>query len=351
VISYRVLDEASQVIFDNIPPSIVNAIDLTNIDNFPKKLIGKEQEYRVGSYSNSRGKIIVVSDESKYLNSQKQFKEFLKQNMLFIDAFSKTKIEISEKYNKQTKDLIHNLRTLSAQNIQTVYRLVTEKAIANSISFDHKKRLGEKIKENPLDAASALLKVARNIMSMKVEFSVFDKLMEIKPKLIKEKHEIRRVIIDVLQIFYEVFEENKVQLSLDACEVEVEFDYETIYVCFYYLIENAAKYCKPHSSFKIHLIEGDTIFTVRFVMCSLQIKDEEKIKLCDYNFRGEASIASGISGSGIGMYRAFKTLKLNGAEIVIQNNLSKRQTKHQNAIYEDNIFEIIFPYSKAWLRF
>ena len=62
-------------------------------------------------------------------------------------------------------------------------------------------------------------------MSMKVEFSVFDKLMESKPSLTKEKHDIRKIILSVLQIFYQDFQEKEIGLQLSASEIEIEFDF------------------------------------------------------------------------------------------------------------------------------
>lgn len=196
--------------------------------------------------------------------------------------------------------------------------------------------------------AKTYLRVAKNNMAMKVEFSVFDKLMEPRPSINKEKHEIRKIILNILQIFHQDFQDKNIELHLDSSDVELDVDFETINVCFYYIIENAVKYCAPDSKLKIYLLEENRFFKVSFDMLSLQIQEGEENKLCDYGYCGINSKKSGKNGFGIGLYRAYKTLILNGAKIEIKPRISNTIRAHAGYTYEHNAIDTIFPYEKGW---
>jgi hypothetical protein len=345
----RILDKEGLIIYDSIPPSL-STIDFHNNNSKIFISVDKEKlQFRCGFTQNHKGKIFIITDERKYINSKGLFSDYLSINLLVIDSFIKIKLDISEKYNKQTQALIHNLRILNAQNIQNIFSLVPEQSLLKNI-YEQQTIVEKTLQKNIQESAKSFLRVSKNNMSMKVEFSVFDKLMETSPQIKKEKHEIRRIILHILMNFSQDFKEKNIDLQMDSSSMEVDIDFETIFVCFFYIIQNAYKYSMPHSTLKIFLIEEDNTYKVYFNMLSLQILQKEVSKLCDDGFCGENAIKSGKSGSGIGMYRAHKTLTLNDATIEIKPRITELQKKSDGFVYEHNSIEIKFPIQKGWFN-
>lgn len=348
-IFFRILTCDGYVVFDNIPLSLSTLVTSNNKNCIiTNPLSEKRDEYRCGFSSNEKGSVYILTDEKKYIRSKGIFREFLSLNLLMIDSFSSLKDDIAEKYNRQTKELIHNLITLNGHNIQSVFALVSQQSL--TININDQIKIIKKNIEKDLDAsARTYLRIAKNNMAMKIEFSVFNKLMESKVFLKLHKYEIRQILLNVLQIFYQEFQDNGIELSLDSSDVELSLDFETINVCFYYIIENAVKYCLPKSKFKIILKEGTSYFKVIFEMTSLEIKKGEEMKLCDFGYRGENTLSLNSTGSGIGLYRAYKTLALNDATIEIKPRISNQPAiKHKGLNYEQNIIELTFIHQKKW---
>lgn len=348
MIWFRILDSSNSLIYDSIPPSVADLVDYKKSNHkIPLPFNGVFKDFRVGTAQNSKGRIVILTDEKKFVNSKGVFGEFLSINLLVLEAFGSLKNEISEKYNKQTTALVHNLIKLNAQNIQSIFSLVPNHALTKD-SREQLKIVSDKIQKEVDSSAKTFLRVAKNNISMKVEFSVFDKLMEKQPRLTIEKHDVRKVVLSVLQIFFQDFQEREIDLQLSACESEVEFDFETINVCLYYLIENALKYCKPKSTLKIILTEEDMFFKICFDMISLQVLPGEESQLFNDGFCGRNALTSGKSGFGIGMYRAYKTLALNKATIEFKPRITPKNDYFEKYIYEHNLIELKFPFQKSW---
>jgi K+-sensing histidine kinase KdpD len=349
MVYFKISSSDGFIIYDNIPPSLWDDYLLKNNNHLSEALVNKNNRlYRCGYSKNEKGSVFILTDDKKYINSKSVFKQFLSFNLLIIESFNNLKNEITQKYNKQTQELIHNLITLNGHNIQEVFALVPQQSLTKNIN-EQISIVKNKIEKNMEESARTYLRVAKNNMAMKIEFSVFNKLMEDRPSLKQEKHEIRIIILNVLQIFYQDFQEKGIELHLDSSDMELNLDFETITVCFYYLIENAVKYCLPRSAFKIFLLESENCFKVTLDMISLEIKKGEELKLCDQGYCGENAKLLGKNGSGIGLYRAYKTLKLHDATIEIKPRVnSNTQRRHEKLIYEHNSIEIKFPVQKKW---
>jgi K+-sensing histidine kinase KdpD len=350
MIYFKIFDRDNNVVYNSIPPSLGNSLLQKGNNSLSDIVIDNVKiRYRYGFSKNEKGSIYILTDDKKYVNSKNTFKDFLNLNLLLIDSFYKMKTDIIEKYNNQTKELIHNLITLNGHNIQEVFALVPQQSLTKNIN-EQLKTIKGKITNDIEGAAKTFLRLAKNNMAMKIEFSVFNKLMENKPFLAKEEHNIRIIILNILQIFYQDFEDKGIKLQLDSSDVDLCLDFETITVCFYYIIENALKYCLPRTTLKIFLLESDGKFCVVFDMISLQIIQGEENQLCDFGFCGANAKKLGKNGSGIGLYRAYKTLILNDATIEIKPRTSlEYQKKHEGYIYEHNVIEIKFPLQKRWV--
>ena len=107
---------------------------------------------------------------------------------------------------------------------------------------------------------------------MKVEFSVFQKLNNTSPALQIRKHQVRKVILNVFHIFFQDFTDKNVHVEIEGNNSSLNFDYESIFVALYHVIENTTKYIAPNSRLKVNFVETTNGITVKLDMLSIQIK-------------------------------------------------------------------------------
>lgn len=89
-------------------------------------------------------------------------------------------------------------------------------------------------------------------------------------------------------------------------------------------------------------------FTVDFDMVSLQLLAGEENSIFNEGFCGANAMKSGKSGSGIGMFKAYKMLKLNDATIEFKSRISPMKKHYEKYNYEHNSIEIAFPCENDW---
>jgi K+-sensing histidine kinase KdpD len=201
----------------------------------------------------------------------------------------------------------------------------------------------ELITKQMRDTALALLRIAKNNAAMKTEFAVFNKLFEDNPKLQKKSHNVHKVLMNVFYIFFADFtdKEVKVEVICDGTQTAY-FDYESIHVALFQVIENAVKYIKPKTNLSANIYESGDEIIVAFEMISLQIKSTEQRQIFDEGYSGTYSEKTGKSGSGIGLSRARDILELNSARIEVSFD---PRTQHNvlGVPYQTNTFLIGLP--------
>lgn len=208
---YQIIGLQNEVIFDNIPPSIAQSLD-KNKNNYKSVFYFNSlyREFRIGTaQSHNKSKITIVTDEKKYINSLGIFRDFLSVCTLFIESFGSILVDAGQQYKKQAIELQHNIVKLNAQNIQAIHPIVPTNALDKN-SHEQLKIVSDRINRSVDETAKTLLRIAKNNISMKVEISVFEKLMEKRPRISKEKHKIRNVILGVLEIFFQDFEQKTI---------------------------------------------------------------------------------------------------------------------------------------------
>lgn len=270
-------------------------------------------------------------------------------SLISLAPLEKFQKDIISSQNALTQELIHNLTSLNSYNIQDLFSLIPQQTLTQNI--DKQSEIVKSIiAEKPNITATTLLKLIKYNLAMKVEFSVFEKTLQQYPSIQKMEYSIREIILSILQIFIDEFEERKIDVSLDASIKKIEVDYDTFFVSLYFILENAIKYCRPNSNFKIVFKEEPDSFSISFIMDSIRIEDEEVNKLCLKGFRAESAKIINKSGNGIGMYRILKTLKLNNAELEITPRTSTLLIKTKDAWYEQNQFKIKFKGQQDWFK-
>lgn len=293
---------------------------------------------RIGFIKSDLGEIFGCSDSKDYNASSKTFINKIESVLYGLKEIQLLK----EQLNLESQKLIHNLTSTNGHNIQELYALVPQELLTQ----DLRKQLDfikNTIISNPEEAARTFLRIAKNNASMKVEFSVINKLMGGDDNIRNRRHQIKKVTLNLFHIFFQDFKEINVYVYFQENDDYLIFDYEILHVALYHLIDNSTKYIRPSSTLTVKFQNDDNNYYLRLEMSSLKITDEEKKTIFQEGVSGLAAINLGKAGKGLGLGTTAKILELNNAELIIENNITpSKAIKEKGIEYEDNAFVIKF---------
>ena len=190
-----------------------------------------------------------------------------------------------------------------------------------------------------------MLRIAKNNAAVKAEFSVFNKIFDSNPRLERKNHNIHKVLMNILYLFFPDFTDKHVLVGVSCPENTIAyFDYESIHVALYHLVENSVKYVKPYTGLSIEIFRDNDKVTLEFDMNSLAIYEHEIDSIFDDGYSGDLSKKTGKAGSGIGLSRVKDILAINNSKISVSIDEATRQ-EQDNAHYQRNIFRIELPTS------
>jgi signal transduction histidine kinase len=151
----------------------------------------------------------------------------------------------------------------------------------------------------------------------------------------KESILIRALLEDIVSSLTLSAERRSVSITLDDSihtDLTITADRQTTYHIFFNLIGNAVKYTRADTAISIGYgwtPEGHS-FTV--ADHGLGIPPEEREKIFEGYHRAQQAVASGESGSGLGLYLTKQLLALEGGSI-----------KMDSVVNEGSTFTIVFP--------
>lgn len=293
---------------------------------------------RIGKAETETGTVFCCSNLSDFCSSSKKFKKEQDHFLIGLEKINETKSEL----NTETQRLIHNLTNTNGHNIQELYAVVPQDLLTQNLD-DQLDNIQKIILENPLEASKAFLRIAKNNASMKVEFSVINKLMEGASSLKMRRHPIRKATLNLLHIFFQDFKENNVYVKVQENEDYLIFDYEIIHASLYHLLLNATKYIMPNSTLNVNFIKDKEDFFIELDMVSLRIEDSEKTKIFEEGYSGKYAKKTQKAGKGLGLGTTSKVLELNDAQLIIDNNIKPRLSINSKGVWYDyNVFTIKF---------
>ncbi|MEI8085305.1 MAG: hypothetical protein WCG93_03705 [Paludibacter sp.] len=332
-------DANNQSVFDNLAEECYKCEE----ECFSEGCIVKcpvytNEEIRQGKKKNNSGSLFFCATKDT-AKTTKLFKEKLD---LFLWAFPdimkfKEKIGIGTKQFEQEKyeKIVHNLRTINAQSIQEQFSLVPQDFLSENY-INQVEYITNIIKDNPEKAATVFLRLAKNNASVKTEFATHEKLSTDNPVLTKSNHDIRKVILNVFHAFSLEFKSKKVDLEIFQTKKKLNFDYDTVRLAIYHIFHNSAKYIKPKSKLKIDFIEEFNSILVIFHMHSIQIMEEEVLKIFEDNYSGIKVKEKKSQGSGLGMGLIRRALGLNNA--IVEVRAGKNVERINKIDYTENTF-------------
>jgi K+-sensing histidine kinase KdpD len=337
---FRIATPDGRVLCNNFDKETYDIV--VNIDSGCVKT-SENINIRVCKISNETGTVISASSSSDHVKSSKLMRQqtllLLESLPFFLDINERLKATTQQHVNR----LIHNLVTLNAHNIQEVYSIIPQEVMQDK-RIGWKQRVIEQVNDDPYEASLALVRIAKNTLKMKTEIDVYNTLLTDNPVLKFKNHQIHRVLMNVVYVFFPEFTDKGIHVNVSESNDTVFVDYETFQVAIYHIIENTVKYIKPQSEFNIKIIKNPVTrkICINFEMVSLCIRPHEVDKIFIEGYSGEMAKLSNRAGSGIGMPRAKSLLEHNNAKLRV---LPKFDTAHEVMLgreYQNNVFVVEF---------
>lgn len=300
----------------------------------PNKLITiQDIKYRVGKVSNEDGTVYAITSDKSLLRSTRKFTTQLSMLLSGIAVIEKVKTDVESFAFKQVDILFHNLTTINAHSLQDIIGFLPVK----TGTFNQKEFLKEvksTINNDVNKTSNLILKFLKYSGQMKAEFSVFKKLYEENPILNYRTFDVLQSVGNVLSNFFPDIVDKEIELSIDDKDVKAHFDYESVHVALFHMIDNIIKYVLNGTILSITFEDLLDEVVIKFDMISLIIKEEERNQIFIDGFSGEYAKKMEQSGKGIGMTRVKRLLELNNGSIeVLEGNTT---VSHSN--YSNNIF-------------
>lgn len=297
---------------------------------------------RQGIIKNNKSTTFLCCNTTK---TTKLFREKLEALSYAYPDLVIPKNEIEEKTRKveqqKVNRLVHNLSSINAHNIQEIYDIVPQDVLSsnwkNQLEFIEKE-----IKSNPKKAALMFIRLAKNSIHMKSEFSIYRKLDRKDIASLEFKsYPIRIVLLNVLHTFFGDFNVNGIYVNVTDYFGKVKIDYETIQVALYHLIENATKYAKHYSEIYIDFEESKpNDVLVHIKMRSTYVEPSERITIFNEGISGSVAKKMKKNGDGIGMWRIKQMMTLNKGDLIAHFGDKTEQIGDYE--FADNIFTLIF---------
>lgn len=344
----HIADSKGEVIYSTIDPRCRACVKSCDSPNEIVASCGHPGRKRRGIKRLEVGSAFLCSDEEAHIASSKIFKKelaFLAEMALEI---AKVREDIVRAEYERTNRLLHNLIKLNALEIQELYSVIPQDQLASTKFRDQLSKVEAIVVDDAKEAASALLRLLKNAVSMRNEFSAYKKLREPLDNLRPATHPIHKVILNVASLFYQTILERDLRISLGESDQHIIFDYDSIQVALYHLLDNACKYAEIGTEIVVNFcVQGDG-YEIAFEMESLYIPDEEAESIFEDGVSGAQPLLMKTSGNGVGMGLIRDLLALNYAEFHVergQPRVPKAKLAPPNVLYAKNRFIIIFPRS------
>lgn len=248
--------------------------------------------------------------------------------------------EIRSEEQKKVNRLVHNLTSINAHNIQEIYDLVPQEVLAQN----WRKQLDfikEEISKDLDKAALTFLRIAKHNTHMRSEFSIYRKIeRDDNIELDRKNHKLRNVLLNTLHTFFSDFSKRNIYVDVAEFYYQVKFDYETVQVALYHLIENATKYTLADTKIYITASENSETINLKFEMTSAHVTNEEKNEVIKEGVSGEMARKMNRQGDGIGMWRINQMLEVNDGSF--ETIFGPVKETRMGFEFSDNVFILKF---------
>ena len=334
----QVISSSGDIIVDNLT---TNCKECLNACDFEGRLIENCPEYgeqrRQGIKSTNSCQTFFCCDKTK---TTKLFKGKIESLCYSYPDIRIPIDEIKIEEQKKVNRLVHNLTSINAHNIQEIYDLVPQDVLAQNwktqLSF-----IKEEILKDPDKAALMFLRIAKHNTHMKSEFSIYKKIEKDENSQLEiRQHKLRNVLLNTLHTFFSDFTKRDVYVEVTDFFYQLMFDYETIQVALYHLLENTSKYTFPKSKVIVTAHEGSEYVILQFDMISAYVSEEEKSEVMKEGISGIMAKKMGAQGDGIGMWRINQMMEINKGKFEVDCGPVK--TSKMGFDFANNTFRLKF---------
>ncbi len=247
---------------------------------------------------------------------------FSKVGPVAYDVFE----QLYESFRGQIEAQAHTLKKIQAQLSQKIEQIVVSPLNHGKYAYTEQKRLvSQTIAADPDTAAEILIYLGKRISELDAHMSSFELIhMGEFIKLDKQKHNIRRLLLNIWHAFDGQFYKRNIRYNFSfqdsyADENKLHLDYNTINTAFYNFFDNCSKYVFPGSEIIIDFsVKNDSSFIITITMESFLIKKDEISHIFDLGFRCDS--CSNIEGSGVGLHVFKKVLEMHGFDVEIESD-------------------------------
>lgn len=306
-------------------------------DETRKELIDGQQ-LRASRISNENTIAYGVTFDADLVKSTKSFHTYLRLFLLSSEKFDKHLERIEERESSKFKRLIHNLRTLNAKIMQEVYCIALQDRLIGNASRTIQ-YISSEVERDPNASAKAFLSILKCSAAQRAEFSAFEKMCGNVDLIDKSMHSLHQVTMNVFYLFFSEFSDRNVKCTVQRSDLQGYFDYESMQVCFYHLVENASKYTKRGTPFDVYFQKKDNCIDIIFDMTSLYIHPGEIDEIFKEGYSGREAVSCKLNGSGFGLGISKQMAQLNGCTFKIING--SQENPHSN--YARNKFIVSIP--------
>lgn len=335
----RIEIKDGSVIIDSLSPSCIDCIDKNATNGYIRLTCKIDNiESRLGIIHGIHG-LCRFCEKSDITTSN-----FKKNMMLWHDSIPQLKA-IREEVSNKTKDveiknissLVHNLKNHTAQCEQLLYRLLPENKKFPTIR-ESLKIVSESIAKKADETALILLKLNKNINSLRSDFNVYERLKgsEFTPKI--GRYKPYDVIKIVAHMFFGNLNEKGVYVEIGNYYGFASFDFESVQSAIYYIFDNALKYTELNSNIKIDFNDEENYCVVNIKMKSLYISDIDVSHLFEDGYSGEMARQENLNGTGLGMFMAKMLMNKSQGDICVLAGKKLRKSDK----YVSNIFTLKF---------
>jgi K+-sensing histidine kinase KdpD len=187
----------------------------------------------------------------------------------------------------------------------------------------------------------------KNNLLIKTEIQAFETLINPTRRVRKNKHPIRKVVLNIGHSFFYDFNEKNVFINFEENEDLVYLHYATVAASLVHIFDNAHKYVLSDSRIDVKFSTIGKEFCVEFDMVSFKIFPDEYKQIFQQGFSGKYAKQLSIAGAGMGLalIRKFMTMNKGRFEVLTDCDSNKRTTTVIGD-FENNKFRLFFPFKK-----
>lgn len=337
----KIVSSGGEVFLDTLPKdSCIQCIGEAGLEGTKIKCPLEDVDRWRGQRQTINGEVFICADYGKSKGFIADFDSITGS----LKALCSTRDEImryrEEDSIKRIRRVLHNVRTINAHSLMEMRGIVPESFFKQHMK-DAIVSATNHIRANAPRTAHGVLEIAKDLYSIKTEFSVYDKLIKGDEAVVKKPFNIRDVLMTVVYPFFGDFTNKNVLIDIQPYHQSARFDFETIQIAFYHIIENTAKYVKPDTRVRISFPVEDGMQKVIFEMISLHIDEDEKANIFKEGYSGRQAVQSGQQGEGIGLYRSKRLVEMNKGTLTIE--VGDDITEYKGAEFSTNKFVFSLP--------